>query len=156
MLEREVVVGPRIGRALAAIGGDEAALADQEEELAPLDDAEAVAYLGDRVAPARDWSRRVLDLHAEGWALVGAAIDARRGLAGRAPPELEPWGPGRGRVPDFPDPIVCPSIVREIEPEWVDPVGGLPAARAPEWEPVIFDGRMKVTVRGRHGRSRPR
>jgi hypothetical protein len=146
-LEREVEASPRIERALAARGGDPEALADQDEPLVPEEEAAAIAHLAEGAAPASDWSRRVLDAHQEGYAVVGGAIDAP-GFLGRRPRELDPWAPGTGRVPRFGHPLLCPSVVRDVEPAWSEPVAGLPAARAPEGEPWVYDGRIVITARG--------
>jgi hypothetical protein len=152
--ELEVSVQPRIERALAAIGGDaetERALAAQEEPLVELAAAEAVAYLAPGCAPAPDWSRRVLDAHQEGYGIVGGSIDARRGLRKRTPAELAPWAPGGGRAPAFLYPLLCPSVVRGVEPEWDASVEGLPAAAQPsghDAEPWLYDGRIAVGLRG--------
>jgi hypothetical protein len=144
-------VAPRIARALAARGGDPAALAAQEEPLVPEEAAEAVAHLGPNAAPAPDWSRRVLDAHQEGFAVVGGAVEPPRRLLRRVPAELGPYAAGAGRIPGFPHPLVCPSAVREVEPEWSEPVAGLPAAHAPrDGEPWIHDGRIVVRA-GRRG-----
>jgi hypothetical protein len=140
-------VGPRIGRALAVRGGDAAALAAQEEPLVAEEDAEAIAVLGDGCAPAPDWSRRMLDAHQEGYAVVSGSVDARRGPLRLRPRELAPWAPGPGRVPGFPHPLVCPSLVRGVEVEWVEPVAGLPAARPLGDEPWLYDGRISIRVR---------
>jgi hypothetical protein len=148
-LELDQEVAPRIARALAARGGDAGALAAQEEPLVPADEAEAVAYLADGCAPAPDWSRRVLDAHQEGYALVGGSILASGGLLGRKPKELSPWAPGGGRVPRFPHPLLCPSVVTGAEPAWIDSVAGLPAARPPDGEPWLYDGRIVVEARRR-------
>jgi len=153
MLERDYQVGPRIPRALAARGGDPEALAAQDEPLVTEDEAAAVAYLADGVAPAPDWSRRVLDAHQEGYGVVAGSVEAPAGLLRRRPSELEPYAPGTGRVPGFGHPLVCPSAVQGVELEWVEPVAGLPAARAQQpLEPWLFDGR--ITVRLRSGRPR--
>ena len=145
-------VTKRIPRALAARGGDPDALAAQEEPLVDEGEAAAVAYLADGVAPEPDWSRRVLDAHQEGYALVGGSLAAEAGLLRRAPRELEPYAPGSGRVPGFAHPLLCPSIVVGVEPEWTPAVAGLPAARAPGYEPWIYDGRIRVRLRS----GRPR
>jgi hypothetical protein len=142
----------RIPRRLAARGGDAEALAAQEEPLVAEEDAAAVAYLADGVAPAPDWSRRVLDAHQEGYALVGGSVETESGLFRRAPRELGPYAPGPGRVPTFAHPLACPSVVKGIEPEWAPAVAGLPAARAPGYEPWIYDGRIRVRLRS----GRPR
>jgi hypothetical protein len=150
--ELEVDVLPRIGRALAARGGDPGALAAQEEPLVPEEEAEAVAHLAEGVAPAPDWSRRVLDAHQRGYGLVGGSVDVPAGLLRRRPRGLEPYAPGTGRLPAFPHPLLCPSVVGGVEPEWAEPVEGLPAARAPGGEPWLYDGR--IAVRAALGRRR--
>jgi hypothetical protein len=143
--ERAHDVVPRIARRLAARGGDPAALAAQEEPLVAEDEAEAVAHLGPGVAPAPDWSRRVLDAHQAGWAAVGGAIDAPPRF-GRRPRELAAWRPGGGRVPGFPHPLLCPSLVLGVEGAWVDDVAGLPALRPPPGEPALYDAAIVVRV----------
>jgi hypothetical protein len=105
-----------------------------------------VAYLAPGCVPAGDWATRVLDAHAEGYAAVGGSI-AAGGALRRRPPELEPWTPGRGRIPGFAHPLLCPSIVRGVEPEWLDPIAGLPALKPPADEPWLYDGRIQVTAR---------
>jgi hypothetical protein len=149
-LELEVEVGPRIARALAVRGGDEDALSAQEEPLVEEDEAEAIAFLGEGCSPAPDWSRRVLDVHREGYAVVAGSIDAATRLRRRR--ELDPWRPGPGRVPGFPHPLLCPSIVRGVEVEWGEPVAGLPAARPLGGEPWLYDGRIVITAPRRSGR----
>jgi hypothetical protein len=147
--EESVDVAPRVGRALAARGGDAGALAAQEEPLVAEAEAQAIAHLAPNAAPAPDWSRRVLDAHQEGYAVVGGAVEARSRL-GRRRRDLEPWAPGPGRVPGFVYPLLCPSVVRGAEPQWVDDVAGLPAARPPADEPWLYDGRIVVRLeRGR-------
>jgi hypothetical protein len=145
-LELERPVQPRIERALAVRGGDPVALAAQQEALVPEADAAAVAFLADGCFPAPDWSRRVLDAHQEGFALVGGSIAADRRPFRRGRRSLTPWAPGTGRVPGFPHPLLCPSAVRGVEPEWVDEVEGLPAARAPGGEPWLYDGRIAIRL----------
>ncbi len=146
-LEADCEVGPRIPRALAARGGDPEALAAQEEPLVPEADAAAVAYLAEAAVPAPDWSRRVLDAHQEGYAVVAGSVAAPGRLLRRAPRELEPYAPGAGRVPGFPYPLVCPSVVKGVELSWADDVSGLPAAHAPRDEPWVYDGRIRVATR---------
>jgi hypothetical protein len=142
--ELEQEVRPRVERRLAARGGDPDALAAQEEPLVAEADAEAVAYLAGGCAPALDWSRRVLDAHQEGYAVVGGAIEAETGFLRRTPSELEPWRPGGGRIPGFAHPLVCPSLVQGVEGEWVEDVAGLPALRPPADEPWLYDARIVV------------
>lgn len=154
-LELAVDVRPRIeARALAVRGADPAALAAQDEPLVPEHDASAIAYLAPGCLPAADWSRRVLDAHEEGYAVVGGSIELygswleRR----RARAALAPWAPGGGRNPSFQHPLLCPSLVVGVEPNWVADVAGLPALRPPEDEPWIYDGRISITARPRSGR----
>jgi hypothetical protein len=155
-VERVVDVLPRIERRLAVVGADPGALDAQEEPPVAPEDAAAVAYLAPGVVPAPDWSRRVLDAHQEGFALVGGSVAIEAGpLASmRLRSELAPWKPGGGRVPGFAHPLLCPSIVSDVEPAWGDPVCGLPAARAREGDPLLYDGRIAVTARPRSGRRR--
>jgi hypothetical protein len=153
-LERDVEVRPRIGRALAARGGDADALDAQDEPLVPEDEAEAVAYLADGIAPPPDWSRQVLDAHQEGYAVVAGSVAAEVGRLRRRPRELEPYAPGVGRVPGFPHPLLCPSVVKGVELEWTDDVARLPAARPPTDEPWVYDGRIVLRAPRRSGRPR--
>ena len=144
VLEQEVL--PRIERRLAARGGHADALAAQEEPLVPEDEAEAIAVLGMSAAPAPDWSRRVLDAHQEGYAVVGGAVDVETSFLRRRPRELDPWRPGGGRVPGFAHPLLCPSLVRGVEGEWVEDVAGLPALRPPADEPWLYDAQIVLTL----------
>jgi hypothetical protein len=154
-LELELDVEQRIRRALAVrVDGESAdtdgALAAQEEPLVPEREAEAVARLAPGCVPAPDWSRRILDAHQEGYAIVAGSIEPAGGfLARRATASvLRPWAPGSGRVPQFASPLLGPSVVKGIEPEWVDDVAGLPALRPPAdrlfGEPWVYDGRIAM------------
>jgi hypothetical protein len=144
-LELDVVVAPRISeRRLAVVvrgGGDAetaAALCAQEE---PLVEAEAVAtaHLVAGAVPEPDWSRRVLDAHAEGFAAVGGSIETRDR-------SLRAWAPGGGRNPAFGHPLLLPSLLAGLEP--VEHLG-LPAYQ-PDQETSIFDGRIRLRLpRGR-------
>jgi hypothetical protein len=142
-LERDIEVKPRIERRTLAVYG-----ADGEE------DAEVIAYLAPEVVPAPDWEQRVLDAHAEGYAVVAGSIDAGRGLFARTPRALAPYAPGSGRIPGFAHPLLCPSVVRGIEPEWVEDVEGLPALEPPADEPWLYDGQIELRARPRSGRRR--
>jgi hypothetical protein len=146
-LELGVVVAPRIAvRRLAVVvhgGNDEettAALAAQEE---PFVDEEpvAIAHLVAGALPARDWSSRVLDAHAEGFVAVGGSIETRDR-------HLRPWAPGGGRNPSFGHPLLLPSLLAGFEPSEHE---GLPAYEGDE-EPSIFDGRIRLRL----PRGRPR
>jgi hypothetical protein len=151
-LDAPCEVKPRVPRALAARGGDAEALAAQEEPLVAEDEAAAVAFLADAVAPAPDWSRRVLDAHQEGYGVVAGSLESGGSFRRRRQRELEPYARGAGRNPTFPHPLVCPSAVKDVELTWVDDVADLPAARPPRDEPWIYDGR--ITARLRSGRRR--
>jgi hypothetical protein len=152
-LERDVDVRPRIERRALAIRGAEAeALGGLEEAVVGESEAEAIAYLAAGVVPVPDWSRRVLDAHEEGYAVVAGSIDAGGSLLRRPPRALAPYAPGSGRVPAFPHPLLCPSVVRDVGPDWIDEVEGLPAARAPADEPWVYDGRIELRARPRSGR----
>ena len=144
-LELDAEVLPRIDErrlAVAVRGGDDpettAALAAQEEPLIE-DDAVATAHLVAGAVPEPDWSRRILDAHAEGFAAVGGSIESRE----RA---LRPWAPGGGRNPAFSHPLLLPSLLAGLEPAEHE---GLPAY-VPNGEPTIFDGRIRLRLpRGR-------
>ena len=115
-----------------------AALAAQEEPLVEAD-AAATAYLVTGAIPATDWSRRILDAHAEGYVAVGGSIEARDR-------SLRPWAPGGGRNPAFSHPLLLPSLLAGLEPGEHE---GLPA-HVPDGEPAIFDGRIRLRLpRGR-------
>ncbi|MDX6493441.1 MAG: hypothetical protein QOH02_1376, partial [Gaiellaceae bacterium] len=144
-------VQPRISRrALAVRDADDGVLAGLEEPVvADESEAEAIAFLAPGVLPAPDWSRRVLDAHAEGYAAVGGSVEAAGGLLRRGSGELEPWSPGTGRIPGFAHPLLCPSVLVEVEPVWAEPVAGLPALLPPEPEPWLYDGRIALRLRSR-------
>jgi hypothetical protein len=144
-LELDVEVRPRIDeRRLAVVvhGGESeattAALSAQEEPTvteAPV----ATAHLVAGAVPDPDWSRRVLDAHAEGFAAVGGSIESRDR-------SLRPWAPGGGRNPAFAHPLLLPSLLDGLEPGRHE---GLPAY-VPDGEPTIFDGRIRLRLpRGR-------
>ncbi len=158
-LEVEVEVRPRIERSLAVVftpGPPELvtqsykALEAQDEPLVPQGEEAALGHLAPGCEPAADWSRRVLDAHQSGYAVVGGSIEAT-GL--RKPKELEPWAPGRGRVPNFEQPLLCPSLIPGSEPSWDWTfVAGLPALAHPRSEPWLYDGRIVIRARPRSGR----
>jgi hypothetical protein len=144
-LALDVDVVPRIAeRRLAAVvhGGDDqattAALAAQEEPLV-AGDAVATAHLVAGAIPAPDWSRRLLDAHAEGYVAVGGSLETRDR-------RLRAWAPGGGRNPAFAHPLLLPSLLEGIAPGEHE---GLPAY-LPDGEPALFDGRIRLRLpRGR-------
>jgi hypothetical protein len=149
-LELSVEVRPRIAeRRLAVVvhgGSDpetEAALAAQDESLVE-EDAVAIAHLVPGAAPAPDWSRRMLDAHAEGYAVVGPAIEVLDGRGERR--RFAPWAAGGGRNPRFSEPLLLPSLLTGLEP---DEHEGLPAYSGSDG---LFEGRALVRLRRRSGR----
>jgi hypothetical protein len=100
--------------------------------------------------PAADWADRVAAAHAEGYAVVAGAIDGA--LASRQRRALAPYLPGPGRIPNFPHPLLCPSVLEGIRLERLPDVAGLPAYAAPAEEPWIYDGRIVLRARSRSGR----
>ena len=133
-LELDVEVLPRIAeRRLGVVvhgGADEgtaAHLAAQEEP--PVEtDAAAVAHLVAGALPAPDWTSRILDAHAEGFAAVGGSVETRD----RA---LRPWAPGRGPQPRVPASAALPVAPRRT---------GAVRARGP---PRLRAGRRAVDLR---------
>ena len=146
-LELDVEVAPRISeRRLAVVvhGGDDdattAALAAQQEPFVDRDPI-ATAHLVAGALPEPDWSARVLDAHAEGFAAVGGSIETRDR-------SLRAWAPGGGRNPAFAHPLLLPSLLTGIEPGEHE---GLPAYET-DTEPSLFDGRIRLRL----PRGRPR
>ena len=152
-LELPLEVRPRIEerrlRVVVAGGEDaetEAALARQEEPVVS-EDAVAVAHLVAGAAPSPDWSRLLLDAHAEGWAAVGGAVEVEGGLGARTERKrLAAWAPGGGRNPRFPHPLLFPSLLDGEEPASHE---GFPAYAGPD---ALFEGRAVVRLRRRSGR----
>lgn len=148
VLDVAVDVLPRIeSRRLAVVvhGGDDpvttAALNRQEEAVVAGEHA-AVAHLVAGAVPPPDWSRRLLDAHAEGWPAVGTAVVPRSRRAAR---RFVPWAPG-GRNPRFGSPLLLPSLLAGLEPaEHL----GLPSYDGPD---ALFEGRVTVTLPTRSGR----
>jgi hypothetical protein len=120
----------------------DAALAAQAEPIV-ADDAVAVAHLVPGAIPAPDWSRLLLDAHAEGYGAVGGAIEAESRADRR---RYVAWAPGGGRNPRFGDPLLLPSLLAGTEPETHE---GLPAYAGSD---ALFDGRAVVRLRSRSGR----
>jgi hypothetical protein len=96
------------------------------------------------VEPAADWSERVRGAHADGYGVVGGAIDW---ADGRRPRALAAYAPGAGRIPGFAGALICPSVLPGIELERLADVAGLPAYAAPRDEPWVYDGRAVLRVR---------
>lgn len=120
----------------------DAALAAQEEPLV-TDDAVAVAHLVAGAIPAADWSRLMLDAHAEGYAAVGPSIEGESRAERR---RLAAWAPGRGRNPHFHEPLLLPSLLEDFEPGTVEEI---PAYTGRDG---LFEGRAVVRLRSRSGR----
>jgi hypothetical protein len=151
-LDLPVRVRTRIDeRRLRVVVGDKdpatvAALAAQEEPLA-ADDTVAVAYLAPGAAPAPDWSRLLLDAHAEGWPAVGGAVEIQGGITTRTERRhFTPWAPGGGRNPRFEGPLLFPSLLDGLEPGSFE---GLPAFSGAD---SLFEGRAVVRLRRRSDR----
>jgi len=148
----EVDVAPLIEeRRLAVVvhGGTEprtdAALALQDEPVV-AERPTATAHLVAGAEPAPDWSRLVLDAHAEGWAAVGPALAPLGGRLERrrASHAYGTWRPG-GRNPRLDAPLLLPSLVDGLEPA---EHRGLPA-----WPgDGLFEGRAVVRLPRRSGR----
>ena len=148
-LDLSVEVKPRIDerRLAVRVHGPsapelDAALAAQEEPLV-TDDAVAVAHLVSGAVPAPDWSRLMLDAHAEGYAAVGPSIE---GESRAARERLAAWAPGGGRNPRFHEPLLLPSLLEDLEPAMVE---ALPAYTGRDG---LFEGRAVVRLRSRSGR----
>jgi hypothetical protein len=148
-LDVPIEVVPRIAeRRLGVVvhgGADadtQAALAAQEEAIVE-EDAVALAHLVPGALPAPDWSKRMLDAHAEGYAAVGGAVEPPRSDRKR----LAAWA-GDGRNPRFSHPLLFPSLLDGLEP---DSHEGLPSYAGGD---ALFEGRAVVRLRPRSGRPR--
>jgi hypothetical protein len=102
----------------------------------------AAVHVAEGVEPSADWERRVITLHAEGYAVVAGAIRAPRRLR-RA---LAVWAPGPGRVPGFAHPLLCPSVLRGVELTELPAVEGLAAFSPPEDEPWVYDASLVLEL----------
>ena len=163
-VEVEIDVKPRIStRSLAVHVGEgapeliaetQAALALQEEAVHRAGEAEATAFVAPGCRPTPDWSRRILDTHAEGYAGVGGSVsvEGRRLALRGAGRDLEPWRPGFGRSPGWTEPLLCPSVLTEVldSAPFGEPIYGLPALEPSSWEEAwLCDGRISVAVAAR-------
>jgi hypothetical protein len=55
-------------------------------------------------------------------------------------------------VPGFDRPLLCPSVVQGVDPDWAEPVHGLPAVEPDRGypfrrEPWLFDARIVSSLR---------
>jgi hypothetical protein len=111
-------------------------------------EGEPRADLPANVEPVDGWLERVRAAHADGYAVVGGAIEWADGGLHRRPRALAPYAPGSGRVPGFAAPLLCPSVLPGVELERLEDIAGLPAYAAPRDEPWVYDGRAILRVRG--------
>ena len=105
---------------------------EEEAEVEPRDATGARVFGAE---PDAAWLARAAELHREGYAAVGGAVEGRR---------LHDYAPGGGRHPRFAHPLVCPSLLPPLEPN--AEVEGLPAYRADGDEPFMFDGRLVLRL----------
>ncbi|MDQ3993098.1 MAG: hypothetical protein M3229_05520, partial [Actinomycetota bacterium] len=98
--------------------------------------------------PWSDWSRRILDAHEEGFAVVAGSIAVTGGpLARRAARELAAWRPGFGRSPAWSLPLLCPSVLGDVDVRPEPSVLGLPGLEPGGLEePWLCDGRIGLVV----------
>jgi hypothetical protein len=104
------------------------------------------------VEPAPGYDEHVRAAHRDGYAVVAGSIDWQGGFRHPRPRALAPYVPGPGRVPAFGAPLLCPSVLPDVELERLEDVAGLPAFAAPTDEPWIYDGRAVLRARPRSGR----
>jgi hypothetical protein len=104
------------------------------------------------VEPTPAWEERVRAAHADGYTVVAGSVEWQGGLLRPRPRALAPYAPGTGRVPGFGSPLLCPSVLDDVELEPLGEVAGLPAFAAPRDEPWVYDGRAVLRARPRSGR----
>jgi hypothetical protein len=92
-------------------------------------------------APA-EAEARIAAAHAEGYAVVAGAIEWVGGFGSRRPRALAPYEPGPGRIPNFAQPLLCPSVLEGVGLERLEDVAGLPAFAPPSDEAWLYDGRI--------------
>jgi hypothetical protein len=98
------------------------------------------------VEPGPDFAGRVAAAHAEGYAVVAGAIDWVARFGRPRPRALAAYEPGAGRIPNFAQPLLCPSVLDGLSLERLPDVAGLPAFAAPAEEPWSYDGRIVLRV----------
>lgn len=147
-LDVPVEVAPRIAeRRLKVVfrgapdAATTAALSAQEEPLVEHDEV-ALAYLTPGALPEPDWSRLLLDAHAEGWPAVGGAVAP---VSRRDRRTFARWAPG-GRNPRFDRPLLYPSLLDGVQP------GELLGIPAYDGAGGLFEGRAVIRLRPRSGR----
>ena len=120
---------------------------EEDVDVTRRDASEARAFLPDDAEPSDDWHERVRELHEEGYAAVGGAIEARaaRRSSRRTRPAAAAIRASRIRSS-------APRSCRGLEPN--AEVAGLPAYRPERDEPSMFDGRLVIRLRSRSGRRR--
>ena len=157
-LELDVPVLPRIERralAVAVLPGAAAleaatrAALERQDEAVANGEGEATAHLLAGASPAPDWSRRILDAHAEGYVAVAGSVRVEGGPFERraVAKDLGPWRPGFGRAPGWSQPLLCPSVLEGVAAQPVAGPGGLPALDPAAVDGrTLCDGRIQVSV----------
>jgi hypothetical protein len=127
------------------------ATASAEVEVAPRR-GDARLELPAFVEPTGEFAGRVAAAHAEGYAVVAGAFEWEGRLGAHRPRALADYCPGTGRIPNFPHPLLCPSVLDGVALERLPDLAGLPAYAAPAEEPWSYDGRIVLRLRA-HGRA---
>ena len=109
---------------------------EQYEEAVDVQPRDAAAARVFGADPPGEWIAQAAELHRDGYAAVGGAVEGLRR------PE---YAPGGGRNPRFPHPLVLPSLLAPLEPNCE--VDGRPAWRPDGDEPFMFDGRLVLRLR---------
>lgn len=143
-LEVEILPGPE-----DLVAATRYALDQQEEPIHGT--GRVVAHLAPGCQPAGDWSRRLLDSHDAGYAVVGGSVrvTGSRLLGRETHALLRAWAPPFGRAPNWRLPLVCPSLAPEVR-SWIpldEPIAGLPAIdMTGHGEPWLCDGRIRIDL----------
>jgi len=98
------------------------------------------------IEPAPDFAERVAAAHSEGYAVVAGAIEWVARFGRPRPRALAAYEPGTGRIPNFAQPLLCPSVLDGISLKRLPDVAGLPAYAAPAQEPWSYDGRVVLRL----------